>query len=85
MKAPTVNLIEEDDTRLSILGLLKQDAELSFRLTNPLAEYICTFTHEECWNEERKTSMTDPGLKEVSRWLTDFGRCVAAAGCQGPS
>jgi hypothetical protein len=57
----TINLVEEDDTRLGIPGFFKQHPELTLRLADPLRQHICSLSHEEgC-----VTSALTPGEDQV--------------------
>lgn len=45
--AKTINLVKKDDAWLPGLGLFKQQAQLSFSLTHPLAQTVGSLSHEK--------------------------------------
>lgn len=45
----TINFIKEDDGWLPHFCCLKQQTQLTLSLSNPLAETVRSFAHEECY------------------------------------
>lgn len=60
MEELTINLIEEDDRRLTILGLFEKQPQLTFSFSNPFRQAIRSFPHEErCDNRPESSQISD--------------------------
>ena len=55
-----INLIEEDDRRLTILGLFEKQPQLTFSFSNPFRQAIRSFPHEErCDSQPESSQISD--------------------------
>ena len=63
--AQTINLVKEYNARLTIPSFFEEQPELPLRLSNPLAQAVCTFAHEERYEELVRTMMAAQGMLDV--------------------
>ena len=79
----TIDLVEEDDTRLASSSLLEQQPQLTLGLSDPLAQTIGSLPHEErcrSQRQERKKRVSErlASIQQRRERLTDLGSTGAA-------
>lgn len=77
---PTIYLIKEDDTRLTLFRFFKKQSKLPFGFSDPFAQTVCTLPHEEGYEKQVRQDHAQTHCAYIfsaqmwNNWLLKLGR-----------